>query len=216
MCASLVWTASLWSKAADTAALLFLWSHWRASFSAMSSNQEVIVCTVAALFKKVLRQWQCQCQNLVHGGQLPSIASVQLRPSTVHSKGVFAKQDLRPGSTLGAYPGRPRSPAAMAAKAQQAPASKAYAFCTSGGTFLDPTDVAGQPCSQPRPGLPWLSNDPLLAFVNEPPPGQLTSVSVVDGRDDLELVFVVTADVRAGEELFVDYGPSFDRSDYHS
>ena len=102
----------------------------------------------------------------------------------------------------------------MAAKAQQAPACKGYAFQTTNGYYIDPTDSKGQPCSQPRPGLPWVPVDAMLAFVNEPPPGRLTNVSVVDGRDDLELVFVVTTDVQAGEELFVDYGTTFDRSDY--
>ena len=56
--------------------------------------------------------------------------------------------------------------------------------------------------------------DPLLALVNEPPPGRLTNVHDVDGKDAMELVFVVTAAVRSGEELFVDYGTTFDRSDY--
>lgn len=104
----------------------------------------------------------------------------------------------------------------MAAKAQQAPECKHYAFQTSGGYFLDPTGLDGHPSTQPRPGLPWLPIDTLLAFVNEPPPGRLTNVSVVDGRNDFELVFVVTADVAAGEELFLDYGKHFDRSGYQS
>ena len=139
---------------------------------------------------------------------------LQARESSVHHRGVFARVDLQPGSTLGVYPGRPRNAAAMAAKAHRTPACKGFAFHAAGDYFLDPTDTAGIPCSQPRPGLPWLPIDPMLAFVNEPPPGRLTNVSVVDGRDDLELVFVVTADVRAGDELFIDYGAAYDRSQY--
>lgn len=100
----------------------------------------------------------------------------------------------------------------------QAPACKGYTFHTSGGSYLDPTDSRGKPSRHPRSStgfsLPWLPIDPLLAYVNEPPPGRLTNVSVVDGADDLELVFVVTADVAAGEEIFVDYGLTFDRSSY--
>lgn len=102
----------------------------------------------------------------------------------------------------------------MAAKARHAPACKSYVFRTTNGFYMDPTDLKGRASKQPRPGLPWVPIDPTLAFVNEPPPGRLTNVSVVDGSDDTELVFVVTANVPAGTELFVDYGTSFDRSHY--
>ena len=45
---------------------------------------------------------------------------LQARESSVHHRGVFARVDLQPGSTLGVYPGRPRNAAAMAAKAKLA------------------------------------------------------------------------------------------------
>ena len=44
---------------------------------------------------------------------------VQEGVSQVNGKGVFARVDLQPGSTIGIYPGRPRSAADMAAKAKQ-------------------------------------------------------------------------------------------------
>ena len=53
---------------------------------------------------------------------------LQVRPSPVAGQGVFAMQDIAAGTVIGAYPGRPRVPHEMAAKAASAPASKGFCF----------------------------------------------------------------------------------------
>ena len=62
--------------------------------------------------------------------------------------------------------------------------------------------------------MPWLTVDPLLAYVNEPPPGYTTNVTVEDGLDDREICFVASTDISLDEELFIDYGFTYDRSGY--
>jgi hypothetical protein len=127
---------------------------------------------------------------------------------------VFARRDIPAGTLLGVYPGRPRPPHEMAAKARQAPGARDYAFRTPSGAWLDPTDADGRVSAAPRPGLPWFDIDPALTRVNEPPPGCDVNVEVVTNGDPLEIRFVTLRDVENGEELFIDYGTSYDRSGY--
>lgn len=53
---------------------------------------------------------------------------LRVAPSTVAGMGVFAAQRIEAGTVLGAYPGRPRSPQAMAAKLEAAPGAASYCF----------------------------------------------------------------------------------------
>ncbi|KAK9829856.1 hypothetical protein WJX72_008280 [[Myrmecia] bisecta] len=139
---------------------------------------------------------------------------LEVRESAVHAKGVFAKQHIPAGKLLGSYPGHPRTPQAMIAKCKTTPEARDYAFLTQDGYFLDPTDRQGIPCAYPRPGMPWLGIDPTLAFVNEPPLGQSVNVEVIYGRQVNDMWFVAERDINQGEELFIDYGASYDRSHY--
>jgi hypothetical protein len=82
--------------------------------------------------------------------------------------------------------------------------------------LLDPTDAAGRPSDAPAPGLPWPPAACTLAYVNEPPRGAGgTNVTVEDDpRDNNGLLCVAARDVRAGEEIYMDYGPIYDRTSY--
>jgi hypothetical protein len=51
-----------------------------------------------------------------------------------------------------------------------------------------------------------------LALINEPAPGW--DVNVDTFERGWELTFALNRDVLAGEELFLDYGPMYDRSSY--
>lgn len=53
---------------------------------------------------------------------------LRVAPSQVAGLGVFAAQPIAAGTVLGGYPGRPRSPAGMAAKAAAAPAARDFCF----------------------------------------------------------------------------------------
>lgn len=81
---------------------------------------------------------------------------------------------------------------------------------------MDPTDLTGQPSPWPLPGAPWpLPTTTLLAYANEPPTGTRgTNAFVEDGADVWELLFVANRDIAAGEEIFIDYGTTYDRSRY--
>ena len=87
---------------------------------------------------------------------------------------------------------------------------------TRTGALLDPTDAAGALSQSPAPGLPWLPVDVTLAYVNEPPLGAGgCSVSVEDDPSDAcGLLCVAVRDIAAGEEIYMDYGTSYDRSRY--
>ncbi|KAL4434189.1 hypothetical protein ABPG75_000630 [Micractinium tetrahymenae] len=141
---------------------------------------------------------------------------VAVGPSQVAGKGVFAVVTIAAGTVLGAYPGRPRTPAEMAYKCATAPGARDYAFKTRDGRLLDPTDAAGQLSSSSAPGLPWLPIDFSLAYINEPPKGAGgTNVTVEDDPSDpAGLLCVAARDIYPGEELFMDYGPTYDRSRY--
>ena len=129
------------------------------------------------------------------------------------SRGVFAKADIPTGTVLGSYPGRRRSSSQVVQKAQYAPQTKQYVYCLGDAVLLDPTDQHGQPSDRPSPGLPWFSIDPSMAYVNEPALGSSVNVETADGLDG-DVVFRAVSDLREGEELYIDYGNTYDRSTY--
>lgn len=87
---------------------------------------------------------------------------------------------------------------------------------TRTGALLDPTDAAGALSPLPAPGLPWPPVDVTLAYLNEPPRGAGgCSVSVDDDPGDAcGLLCVACRDIAPGEEIYMDYGPNYDRSRY--
>ena len=136
-----------------------------------------------------------------------SQAFVQVKPSAVAGQGVFAREHIKRGTILGAYPGFPRSNAEMLQKVQRCPRAAAYVFATDTG-YLDPTDQDGLPFQR----LLWI--DASMAFVNEPPVGLSVNMVIVDGKSHYDLLFVSSKDIPAGAELYLDYGRLYDRSSY--
>ena len=67
------------------------------------------------------------------------------------------------------------------------------------------------------PGTPWLPIDPTLAYVNEPSlGGRGCNACIEDGPTMRDIHFVAAVDIALGEEIFIDYGSSYDRSSYNS
>ena len=135
-------------------------------------------------------------------------------------RGVFADADIPMATVLGAYPGRVLPPLAYYNKLKKAPAASEYCFVLDNGEggALDPTNDAGKLC-EPLPLLPLLpfevpllSIDTTLALINEPPPS--CDVNVLTEQQGSALIFSTARDVYAGEELYLDYGPTYDRSNY--
>ena len=135
-------------------------------------------------------------------------------------RGVFATAHIKQGTVLGAYPGIPRTDEEMTAKSMVVPMSRSYVFNVRPGVILDPTDHTGLPSPRPVPTrLFWpFDVDCTLSYVNEPSIDLGVGVNVVveDDRSDprVGLVFLADRDIAAGEELFIDYGVSYDRSSY--
>eukprot|EP00798_Chlamydomonas_sp_ICE-L_P024179 gene24179-9769_t len=152
--------------------------------------------------------------NRPKGWARTDILSVQ--DSGIAGLGLFAKQPIPGGTVLGAYPGRPRSAVEMTAKAETAPLARQYVFRTDDGRYLDPTDIEGKPCPRPAPGPMWPADINIaLAYANEPPVGSAgPNASLEDGETPLDILFVASRDIVEGEEIFIDYGKSYDRGGY--
>ena len=148
------------------------------------------------------------------GSLVPGL--VEVKDSAVEGFGVFATRHIAQGTVLGRYPGRHRTPAQMMDKCVTAPRAKGYCFQTADGRYLDPTDSKGQVSRWPGPGVFWpLPTDPTLAYINEPCAGQGdVNVKAMDVESGSQLQFVTERDIMRGQELYLDYGRHYDRSDY--
>jgi len=84
---------------------------------------------------------------------------------------------------------------------------------------LDPTDSSGA-LSERCGGLWWPFDVTVdIAYINEPPPGAAPNVEFVEmeegeGSAPGLVIVKALADIPPEVELFVDYGPRYDRSDY--
>ena len=54
----------------------------------------------------------------------------------------------------------------------------------------------------------------MLCRINEPPLGRDINVVTDEDREKRQVVFSLERDVYSGEELYIDYGLSYDRSQY--
>jgi hypothetical protein len=164
---------------------------------------------------------------------------LQVRPSSVPGagRGVFVTAPRIPqGTPLGTYPGVVLPLTNQLPKLQRYPHCETYVWRFSDSRYIiDPTNAEGRLedvsyggnlatwgsvwfHQQLLPKLPWY-NFPttLLCRINEPPKaGRFFDVNVVT-VEDLEartVTFVAERDIYENEELFIDYGISYDRSGY--
>jgi hypothetical protein len=164
---------------------------------------------------------------------------LQIRPSSVPGAGlgVFAAVPRIPqGMPLGTYPGVVLPLTNQLPKLQRYPHCETYVWRFSDSQYIiDPTDSEGRLedfCyggnfatwgsvwfhQQLLPNLPWYSfPTTLLCRINEPPKaGRFFDVNVitVEDLDARTVTFVAERDIHENEELFIDYGISYDRSGY--
>jgi hypothetical protein len=59
-----------------------------------------------------------------------------------------------------------------------------------------------------------LKKDTMLARVNEPPPMSDCNIYVVEDIKQRKVTFLSSRDIFSGEELFLDYGKTYDRTMY--
>jgi hypothetical protein len=160
-------------------------------------------------------------------------AMLQIKESMVPGAGMglYLTRDLPGGTVLGEYPGvvLPLAQHAASRKMQQAPLSEAYIWRFSDNQYIiDPTDEQGilqDFCRGGNPSTPlsvgmfatvlsFVTVPSALCRINEPPKGR--DVNVITEEDLLarKVTFCLERDCYAGEELFIDYGLSYDRSCY--
>jgi len=149
--------------------------------------------------------------------------------------GLFAIQSLPKGTLLGTYPGVviPLEQHSVSKKVQQFPFITEYIWrFTDNKYIIDPTNhkngVLDHYCIGGNPSQPFsvplfqllhtitkLKVPTALCRINEPPKGYDVNVITKEDLKSRSVSFVVERDVFAGEELYIDYGLTYDRSRYN-
>jgi hypothetical protein len=157
---------------------------------------------------------------------------IVIQDSTVSGAGLglFAKTTLYKGTVLGTYPGAVLPLQQNLVKLKNYPPCEGYIWRFSDNRMvIDPTNATGDldpVCVGGNPSMPgslWLFENVLSKFVradtalcriNEPPKGRDVNVVTDENLNDRTVTFQLERDVYAGEEFFIDYGRSYDRSMY--
>jgi hypothetical protein len=145
---------------------------------------------------------------------------------TINGKNPFY---LPKGTVLGTYPGTVLRLEQNLPKLYQYPHCEAYIWRFADSKFLiDPTDERGLLQDVTYGGNPstiggawicrhilnWCRQPTTLCRINEPPLGFDVNVITKEDMNVRTVEFILERDVFPGEELFIDYGLSYDRSAY--
>ena len=145
--------------------------------------------------------------------------------------GLFVTTTLRKGTELGTYPGVVVPLRQNLEKLRCFPQCEGYIWRFSDDQFvIDPTNPRGEiedVCKGGNIGMPLSVPlfQTLLSFgrvptmlcrINEPPKGRDVNVVTDEDRQARKVTFTLERDVYEGEELYIDYGLSYDRSRYGS
>lgn len=154
---------------------------------------------------------------------------LEVRQSTVPGAGLglYAKVSLPKNTVLGTYPGVVLPLQQNLDKLAKHPQCEGYIWRFSDNQMvIDPTNAEGildTTCRGGNPSMPlsmgWhkvlnFQTPTTLCRINEPPLGRDVNVVTDEDREKRQVVFSLERDVYEGEELFLDYGLSYDRSMY--
>ncbi|VEU37273.1 unnamed protein product [Pseudo-nitzschia multistriata] len=149
--------------------------------------------------------------------------------------GLFANQNLPKGTILGTYPGvlLPLQQHSAASKIRDHPECLAYIWRFTDNEFvIDPTLSSDgslpEYCSGGNPSQPLSvpffallrilgvlpKTSTALCRINEPPLGGDVNVATEEDLAGRTVTFLLERNVYAGEELYIDYGLTYDRSRY--
>lgn len=141
--------------------------------------------------------------------------------------GLYAKVSLPKNTVLGSYPGVVIPLQQNLDKLAKHPQCEAYIWRFSDNRMvIDPTNAEGildANCCGGNPSMPlsmaWhrilkFQCPTTLCRINEPPLGRDVNVVTDEDRERRQVVFSLERDVYAGEEFYIDYGLSYDRSQY--
>ena len=129
--------------------------------------------------------------------------------------GVFAKKIIPEGTTLGRFPGfLVQAEEALASKVSDKAreSAKKYMFAVNDEQVIDPTNSAGTLDLELTFLFGLLKVDTMLARINEPPIGD--DVNVYTKIDATGVVVIAERNIFTDEEILMDYGRVYDRSDY--
>lgn len=156
---------------------------------------------------------------------------LETKPSSVPGAGLglYVKETMRKDTVLGTYPGVVIPLTQNLNKLREYPQCEGYIWRFSDNQFvIDPTNAQGNIedlCRGGNPSMPlslalfdtifraW-AVPTLLCRINEPPKGRDVNVVTNEDRQTRTVTFSLERDVYEGEELFIDYGLSYDRSQY--
>ena len=152
------------------------------------------------------------------GWILPDTLAVAPSRVVGAGRGAFAARDFG-GSDGRRVPRPPPLPARVPPQAEARAGGCAVLLGAGLHRVLDPTGFDGVLC-EPLPALtlaPWLTigaQPTTICLINEPAPGSLVNMRVDETEDGLDALLVTGRPIAAGEELYLDYGKKYDRSDY--
>jgi len=158
-------------------------------------------------------------------------SNIEAKQSQVEGAGLglYATESMPEGTLLGTYPGVVRPSNKYMEKYEKLPVMGVYSWrFTDNKSLVDPTDREGKLHDYCLGGtddfplsyfmhenvLKW-KVPTLLARINEPPiGGGGCNVRSEENLKTREVVFSLSRDVYAGDELFMDYGLTYDRTGY--
>jgi len=164
-------------------------------------------------------------------GSLTATSSLKIAPSQVPGAGLglYATSTIPKNTILGTYPGVVMPLDQGLVKLNMAPCCETYIWRFSDSKFIiDPTDSMGRLQDYTLGGNPstWASVQlcttilsgfrvpTTLCRINEPPIGMDRNVCTDEDLDKRLVKFVTERQLYPGEELFIDYGLTYDRSGY--
>lgn len=143
--------------------------------------------------------------------------------------GLYVTENLPKDTILGTYPGALIPLNQNLGKLSEFPQCEGYIWRFSDNQYvIDPTNPEGNIedfCKGGNPSMPlsiplfqtllgFLRVTTTLCRINEPPKGKDVNVVTNEDLQSRTVTFALERDVYAGEELFIDYGLSYDRSQY--
>lgn len=142
---------------------------------------------------------------------------IEVRQSNIPGAnlGVFAKKVIPQGTTIGRFPGfLTTAEAALASKTSDKARAlaKKYMYAINEEQVIDPTNPEGGVDLEISFLFGLIKVDTTIARINEPPVGG--DVNVYTKIDQSGVIVTAERNIFNGEEIFMDYGRVYDRSDY--
>mmetsp|Transcript_1796 Transcript_1796/g.2472 ORF Transcript_1796/g.2472 Transcript_1796/m.2472 type:complete len:525 (-) Transcript_1796:984-2558(-) len=149
------------------------------------------------------------------GSSRDDLIEIRKSKAIANNLGVFAKKFIPEGTTIGIYPGYLKTIDEFQQSKVDEKAlnnAKRYTWQLTENTLLDPTDQNGFLGLELSFLFGLFKVSTSLSRLNEPPIGYDVNAFSRNLNNDIEIV--VERDIFPDDEIFIDYGLAFDRSDY--